>query len=76
MPVGKSGNPARRAQQDAPIVQQTAKAMRAAVELVRGMEAAGVHPETIMLAKAAAAGLLAAYAAQTGLPAPWDVMAP
>lgn len=74
--MGKSGNPARRAQQDSPIVQQTGKAMRATVELVRDLEAAGVHPETLMLAKAAAAGLLAAYAAQTGLPAPWDVLAP
>lgn len=71
--MGRSGNPARAAQQDTPIAKQTAKAMRATVDLVRAM-GEDVHPEVLLLTQAAAAGLLAAYAAQTGLPAPWDVI--
>lgn len=55
-------------------MQQTAKAMRLTVDLVRDLEAAGVHPDVLLLAKASAAGMLAVYAAQTGLPAPWDVV--
>lgn len=68
--MGKTGNPARRAAEADPVVQQTAKVMRAAVELVGSMERAGVTGEVHLLARSAALGMMAAYATQTGLPDP------
>lgn len=66
----RSGNPARRAAEAHPVTVQTAKVLRAAVELVGSMERAGVTGEVHLLARSAALGLMAAYAIQTGLPDP------
>lgn len=71
--MGKSGNPARRAAQEHPLTVRTHKAMNDVMALVRDFQQTDMHPDVQQHASAAAAGLMAVYSYQTGLPAPWDV---
>lgn len=68
----RSGNPARRAAEADPVVQQTARVLRDLVELVGALERDGLHPDVLIHAQAAGAGLLAVHSYQTGQKPPWE----
>jgi len=72
--VGRSGNPARRAAQADPVTQQTGRVLRDLVDLVKVLQDTGLHPDVLVHAQAAGAGLLAVHAHQTRQPPPWDLL--
>lgn len=72
--MSRSGNPARRAAEADPVVQQTAKVLRDLVDLVGVLQRAGLHPDVLVHAQAAGAGLLAVHSYQTKQLPPWDRM--
>lgn len=74
--MGKSGNPARAAAQAAPLTRRTHKLMNETMALVRDLQETDMHPDVKVHAMAAAAGLMAVYSYQVGLPAPWDAKPP
>lgn len=72
--MGRSGNPAWRAAERDPVTQQTGRVLRDLVDLVKVLQDTGLHPQVLVHAQAAGAGLLAVHAHQTQQPPPWDRM--
>ena len=70
--MGRPGNPATRAALADPITQKTSRVLRDLVELVGTLQASNLHPEVLIHAQAAAAGLLAVHSYQTKQLPPWD----
>lgn len=68
----RSGNPARRAAEADPVTVQTAKVLRDLVELVGALQRSGLHPDVLIHAQAAGAGLLAVHSYQTKQLPPWE----